>query len=95
MTHSPFLALPLGRITIGLAALAVIIAGILAGRAVDDARSGAIRVVTIAPQTPLSATLDRCRLSGPGGADDPVCRSAWAESRNRFFSRPLLESSDD
>lgn len=95
MTHSPLLALPLGRITIGLAALALIIAGVLAARAVDDARSGEIRVVTITPQTPLSATLDRCRLSGPGGASDPACRAAWAESRDRFFSRPLPESSDD
>ena len=95
MSQSPLLALPLGRITIGLAALALVVAGVLAGRAVDDARSGEIRVVTITPQTPLSATLDRCRLSGPASADDPACRVAWAESRNRFFSRPLPESSDD
>ncbi len=103
MTSSPPPALPLGRITIGLAILAVVIAGVLAGQAVHDARSGEVRVVTIAPRAALPATptaslaetLDRCRLAGPSGADDPACRSAWAESRDHFFSHPAAETSDE
>lgn len=88
-------ALPLGSITIGLALVAVITAGVLAGRAVDDARQGEVRVVTIEGRTPLAETLERCRLSEAGGADDPTCRAAWAESRERFFSRPPAETSDE
>lgn len=92
--------LPLGRLTLGLAVLALIMAAVLAGHAVEAARSdeaGArgVGVVTLAPQTPLAATLERCRLSGPASADDPACRAAWAETRERFFSRPLPESSDE
>ena len=88
-------ALPLGRITIGLALVAVIAAGVLAGRAVDDARQGEVRVVTIEARAPLSETLEHCRLSGAGGAGDPTCRAAWAESRDRFFLRSAAETSDE
>lgn len=96
-------ALPLGRITVGLAILAVVIAGVLAGQAVHDARSDDVQVVTIAPRAPrsvtstetLAETLDRCRLAGPSGADDPACRSAWAQSRDHFFSHPTAETFDE
>jgi len=96
-------ALPLGRITVGLAILALVIAGVLAGQAVQDAKSGEVRVVTIAPRAPrhrtstetLAEALDRCRLAGPSGADEPACRSAWAQSRNHFFSHPTAEISDE
>ena len=95
MTRSAAPALPLGRVTIGLAVVALVIAGVLAGRAVDNTRSGEIRVATVAPRTPLSETLDRCRLSAAGGADDPGCRAAWSESRDRFFANPRPEPSDE
>ena len=92
--------LPLGRLTLGLAVLALVVAAVLAGHAVEAARfeekaASGVRVVTLAPQTSLAATLERCRVSGPASADDPACRAAWAASRDHFFSRPLPESSDE
>lgn len=86
--------LPLGRVTLGMAVLAVAVAGVAAGRSVRDDQSREVRVMTIEPRSPLSQTLDRCRLSGAAG-EDPGCRAAWARSRDRFFSHPAQETTDD
>jgi conjugative transfer region protein TrbK len=93
-------SLPLGRVTIGLAILALIVAAVLAGHAIEAGRAetraaNGVRVVTVAPKAPLAAALERCRLSGPASGDDPACRAAWSEARESFFSRPLPESSDE
>ena len=36
---------------------------------------------------PLRATLRRCQQLGEAATSDPVCLSAWAESRDRFLGR--------
>ncbi|WGM45864.1 hypothetical protein KOAAANKH_00729 [Brevundimonas sp. NIBR10] len=94
MTSSRIPTLPLGRVTLGLAVLAVVVAGVIAGRSVRDDQAREVRVMTIEPRSPLSETLDRCRLSAAAG-EDPACRAAWARSRDRFFSHPAPERADD
>lgn len=93
-------SLPLGRITVGLAVLALLLAAVLAVHAVEAGRAEAtafngVRIKSVAPQAPLAAALERCRLSGPVSGEDPACRVAWAEARENFFSRPRPESSDE
>ena len=94
-------SLPLGRVTIGLAALALVVAAVLAGHAVEHARSEdgrpsrAVRGVAVRSDTLRTSTLERCRLSGPAAANDPACRAAWADARETFFARPLPESPHD
>jgi len=44
--------------------------------------------VLAAPATtdPLARELERCRDIGVAAENDPACKAAWAENRQRFFT---------
>lgn len=88
-------SLPLGPVTTGLALVVLIVAALAALQGTHTPPANGVARAGPAPQSALAETLDRCRLAGPEGAADPACRSAWAESRNRFFSSSLTETSDE
>lgn len=67
-----------------LAAGMVLVAGVLA-----------VRAVKATPQTPFAGSVARsdpvlakCRMAGEAAARDPACLEAWRAARARFFGRP-------
>lgn len=87
--------LTLARVIQGLAVVAVLAAGLLAARIAGADAEGRTPTVVKPQPSSLSSTLERCRLAGPSSSDDPACRSAWSESRARFFTRPVPEDRHD
>lgn len=66
---------------IGLAVAAVLAAALAVSR--QAPRGGPAPAA--APSTSLLAELDWCRAIGAAAEDDPQCRAAWRQSRERFL----------
>jgi conjugative transfer region protein TrbK len=74
----------------GRAAAFTMLAGTLLATAITMSREGASTQTAktdtpVAPSNLLDAELVRCSRVAPDAAPDPTCKSAWAESRRRFF----------
>lgn len=71
-------------VVLSLAALMVLVAGVLAARAAKTAPQK--------PAAPVVAHVDpalaKCRAAGEAAGRDPACLETWRAARARFFGRP-------
>ena len=82
------------RIGIRMLSCAVAVVAVTAAAALTAVSLRHVPVISLDPTVlaappatdPLTRELARCRDIGVAGNNDPACKAAWAENRQRFFT---------